>query len=332
MPKDQWHPGKLLETSGAYWKTCVLHAAVKLDIFTAIGSQHLDAQSIAEELETDLNATERLLNALSAMELLDKVDGRYSNIAGAEAFLSKNSPKYIGFMILHHHFLMEPWSRLEEAVRSGKQVRPRESFEDPVQREAFLMGMYNNAMLLAPRLVKEVDLSGRKHLLDLGGGPGTYAIHFCMENPSLKATVYDLPSTRPFAEKTISQFEMNGRIDFQKGDYVTQEIVGQYDAVWMSHILHGEGPDVCREMILKAVSRLEPGGLIIIHDFFLDDSMDAPLFPALFSLNMLLATSSGRSYSERQVRETLQAAGVTNIRRLPFQGPTESGIITGDVL
>ena len=330
MSENQWHPGKLLETSGAYWKTCALHAAVKLDIFTAIGSKHMDAQSIAVALETDLCSTERLLNALTAMKLLNKMEDSFSNTEASEAFLSKNSSGYIGFMIMHHHFLMESWFRLDEAIRTGKQVRPRESFDDPAQREAFLMGMYNNAMLMAPRLVKDVDLSGRKHLLDLGGGPGTYAIHFCMENPNIKATVYDLPSTRPFAEKTIGQFEMNERIGFQEGDYVRQDITGQYDVVWMSHILHGEGPDVCREMILKAVSRLEPGGIIIIHDFFLDDSMDGPLFPALFSLNMLLGTPSGQSYSQARIIDLLQEAGVKNIHRLPFRGPTESGIITGN--
>ena len=122
-------------------------------------------------------------------------------------------------MIMHHHFLMESWSKLDEATQTGKQVRPRASFDDPTQREAFLMGMFNNAMLMAPRLVKEVDLSGKKHLLDLGGGPGTYAIHFCMENPNIKATVYDLPSTRPFAEKTIRQFGTGATRDTDEGKY-----------------------------------------------------------------------------------------------------------------
>ena len=59
--------------------------------------------------------------------------------------------------------------------------------------------MFNLAMNLAPVLVPKIDLSNRRHLLDLGGGPGTYAIHFCLNNPQLKATVYDLPTTRPFA-------------------------------------------------------------------------------------------------------------------------------------
>ncbi|MDY7036394.1 MAG: methyltransferase [Thermodesulfobacteriota bacterium] len=331
MSENPWHPGKLLETSGAYWRACALHAAVKLDIFTAIGSEQLDVQSIAGKLKSNVDGTERLLNALTAMELLNKTTGNFSNTEASAAFLSKKSPRYIGYMIMHHHYLVESWSRLDEAIRVGKQVRSRQSFDDPTQREAFLLGMFNNAMLMAPRLVKEFDLSDKKHLLDLGGGPGTYAVHFCKENPNIKATVYDLPSTRPFAEKIIRQFEMTARIDFQEGNYLEQDIVGQYDVIWMSHILHGEGPDVCREMILKAVSALEPRGMIIIHDFILDNSMDGPLFPALFSLNMFLGTSSGQSYSQAQITDMLHGTGVKNIQRHSFRGPTESGIITGTI-
>ena len=80
------------------------------------------------------------------------------------------------------------WSQLDEAVRSGRPVRGRVSFEDEAKRESFLMGMFNNAMQIAPGLAKTIDLSGRRHFLDLGGGPGTYAIHFCLNHPQLKGT------------------------------------------------------------------------------------------------------------------------------------------------
>ena len=99
----------------------------------------------------------------------------------------------------------------------------------------------------------------------------------------------------------------------------------------MSHILHGEGKDDCREIIKKTTAVLEPGGLIIIHDFILKNSMDGPVFPALFSLNMLLGTSSGQSYSEKQIADMLAHGGAKNIRRIPFDSPNDSGIILGVV-
>jgi predicted O-methyltransferase YrrM len=191
------------------------------------------------------------------------------------------------------------------------------------------MGMFNIAMGLAPRAVKEIDLSGRTHLLDLGGGPGTWAIHFCLENPGLRATVFDLPSTRPFAEKTIAQFGLSDRIEFKEGDYLKDEIKGRYDVAWLSQVLHSEGPDLCRRMIRKGASVLEPGGLIFVHEFILNNDLAGPLHSALFSLNMLAVTRSGRSYSEEQIMEMLRDAGAMDLRRLPFRSPNDSGIIAG---
>ncbi len=190
------------------------------------------------------------------------------------------------------------------------------------------MGMFNMAMNMAPMIIPQIDISARRHLLDLGGGPGTYAIHFCRHNPDLRATVFDLPTTRPFAEKTIKRFDLSDRIDFQAGNYLEGEIDGRYDAAWLSHILHGEGPDSCHQIIRKTVAALEPGGIIIIHEFILNNSMDGPLFPALFSLNMLLGTDAGQAYSEQQLRDMLAAAGAKEIQRIPLQTPNDSGIIT----
>jgi hypothetical protein len=112
---------------------------------------------------------------------------------------------------------------------------------------------------------------------------------------------------------------------------VEEDVPGAYDVAWLSHILHAEGAETCRRILEKVVSALMPGGKIIVHDFILNDSMDGPVFPALFSLNMLLGTSAGQSYSEAQITDMLSAAGVKEIERVSFQGPTESGIIVGAV-
>ncbi len=321
----------MLELSGAFWKTCALHAAVKLDVFTVIGEEQLSAAQIATRLKGAQKGVERLLNALVAMELLEKIEGRYANFPCGRTFLSKASPKYIGHIVMHHHHLMESWSQLDQSVHSGQPIRTRSSFDKEEWRESFLMGMFNMAMNIAPLLVPLIDLSFRHHLLDLGGGPGTYAIHFCQSYPQLSATVFDLPTSQPFAEKTIEKFKLSNRIRFIAGNYLEDEIRGTYDAAWLSHILHGEGPEACQAIIQKTVSALERGGLIIVHDFILNNSMDGPLFPALFSLNMLLGTSGGQSYSEKQIMDMLSAAGVKNLRRIPTQTPNDSGIVVGVV-
>ncbi len=329
MNHTEWNPGKLIELSGYYWKTCTLHAAVKLNVFSLIGEEQMTGAEIAGKCSADEDAMTRLLNALCAMELLCKKEEKFANTPAALSFLCKNSPAYTGYMIMHHHHLVESWSRLDESVRTGKAVRSRAVHGDEETRESFLMGMFNMAMNLAPRLVQAIDLSGCHHLLDMGGGPGTYAIHFCLANPRLRATVFDLPATEPFARNTIAKFGLSERIDFSPGNYLEDEIQGKYDAVWLSHILHGEGPEACRMMVRKAADALEPGGMIFIHEFILRNTADGPLFPALFSLNMLLGTSEGRSYTEGELAEMLEEAGMKDIHRIPAQTPNDSGILAG---
>ena len=187
MAKREWHPGELLELSGYFWKTCTLHAAVKLDVFSLIGEKQLSGVKVAEKLDAAHRSVERLLNALVAMELLTKADDAYSNTPSSLELLSKDSPKYLGHIIMHHHHLVEAWSQLDQSVKSGQPIRERSSFSKEEWRESFLMGMFNMAMSMAPLLVPRIDISSRRHLLDLGGGPGTYAIHFCRQNPRLKA-------------------------------------------------------------------------------------------------------------------------------------------------
>lgn len=329
MATQELNPGHLLKLSGSYWEPCTLHAGVKLGVFTIIGNDRLSNKDVAQKLGADKRGVEMLLNALAAMNLLKKNDVGYSNTPLSSSFLVKDSPQFIGHIIMHHHHLVDSWARLETAIISGKPVRAKVSHEDSEKRQSFLMGMFNIAMNLAPVIVPLVDLSNRHRLVDLGGGPGTWAINFCLHNPKLQATIYDLPTTRSFAEKTIAQFNLSNRIDFKDIDYLEEDIKEKYDVAWLSQILHGEGPKDCRNIINKAVSALNPGGMILIHEFILNDSMDGPLFPALFSLNMLIGTPTGQSYSEKQLKDMLSEAGVGQLKRITFESPNDSGIIAG---
>ncbi|CAG0928372.1 3-hydroxy-5-methyl-1-naphthoate 3-O-methyltransferase [Rhodocyclaceae bacterium] len=332
MEQRSWTPADLLQLSGGYWSACALHAAVALDVVTPLAGEALTAADLAGRLGTDVRGLAMLLNALTAMDLVDKQGDLYAATTFAARFLSKSSPEYLGYIIMHHHHLMAGWSRLDEAVRSGGPVRESSSHgDDEGARESFLMGMFNLAMQSAPRIAPLIDLAGRRRLLDLGGGPGTWAIHFCRQNPGLEAVVYDLPTTRRFAEETIARFGLAERIAFTAGDFLDGDLPQGFDVVWLSHILHAYGPDQCAVILKKAVAALEPGGLLLIQEFILDDVKSGPLFPALFSLNMLVGTPAGQSYAEGELCAMMTAAGLCDVRRLPLELPNGAGVIAGTV-
>jgi SAM-dependent methyltransferase len=323
------NPGQILGTSNAYWKSCALHAAVKLDLFTIIGDSSLAGDEIAERAGADTHGAITLLNALAALELLEKENGKFSNTDATAAYLVSTSKRYIGHLIRHHANLAESWTHLEKAVRTGRPIRERSSGSTGSTQEDFLRGMHTQAMGIAPITVRDIDLGGRKRLLDLGGGPGTWAIHYALANAELTATVFDLEGSRPFAEQTIAQFNVSDRVEFVGGDYTTDQLPGGYDVAWLSHILHAEAPEICRAVVQKAVGALNEDGLILIHEFILDEAGTSPLFPALFSLNMLITAPGGRSYTRAELEEMLTEAGVHELHLLDFSGPTESRILAG---
>lgn len=326
-----WHPGQLLSTSSAYWRGCALQSSVRLKVYSAIAEKHISGEELSELLGSDVAATILFLDALSAMGLLVKDRGKYRNSPEANQFLVESSPNYMGHIILHHHHLLDGWAQLDQMVKTGKPVT-RRSYGEDVERESFIMGMFNLATQVAPQVADQVDLSGKKRLLDLGGGPGTYSIHFCKANPELEAVIFDRPTTEPFARNTIAQFELNERIDFMAGNFLNDPISGgSYDVVWISHILHSNTPEQCHHIIKKCVDSLSKGGMILIHDFILDDNKDGPEFPALFSLNMLLGDTGGRSYSQEELFDMLKQSGVKRPERHSFKAKNDSSIIYGIV-
>lgn len=324
-----WHPGQLLSTSSAYWNGCTLQAAVRLKLFSILEHGPLSGEDVAAKAGSNTIATILLLDALSAMGLITKIDGTYTNSDESQQFLVESSPGYMGHIILHHHHLLDGWAQLDQVVLTGEPIQ-RRSYGQEIERESFILGMFNLAMQTAPQIAAQIDLGGKNRLLDLGGGPGTYAIHFCRANPSLNAVIFDKPTTETFARKTITGFGLDDRIDFAGGDFNSDPITGgPYDVAWLSHILHSNTVDQCQAIIKKCVGAMHHGGLILVHDFILENSKDGPEFPALFSLNMLLAHNGGRSYSEEEIFDMLNAAGIGKIARHSFRAKNDSSIIYG---
>jgi len=290
----------------------------------------MTADALAQQLGCDFRGLETLLTALCALALLRKEGDVYAVIPAARQYLSEQSPEYFGHIILHHQHLVPAWSRLSEAARSGKNTRQSSHrTEDAAQRAHFLLGMFNVASQQAETIAAALDLRNRTRLLDLGGGPGTYAVHFCLRNPHLSAVVYDLPTTRPFAEKIIARYGLAKRIQFMEGDFLRETLTGRYDVVWISQVLHAMDDEGSAALLEKAARVLTPGGLLLIQEFVVNDSRDGPVHPALFGCNMLVGTESGKVYTEKELGDLLRLSGASDVRRLALDLPMGCGIMSG---
>lgn len=326
-----WNASKLLQSSGMYWESCAIQAAVALGLFSSLAEKSLTEKEMAADLKCDERGLGMLLTAMAGLELIVRREGHCDLTPFSRQYLCRESPDYLGHMIEHHRHLVSSWARLDEAVRSGSPVHDRiaDMPDGAVERESFLMGMCNIANAQAARSVPHIKLEGRLRLLDLGGATGIYAVHFCRANPGMTAVVFDLPTTRPFAEKMISEQGMADRISFLGGDFTRSSLPGGFDVVWLSQILHSFGPAQAKAVVEKAARALNPGGLLLIQEFVLDSDRTGPLHPALFSLNMLTRTADGQAYTEDELAGMLISSGACDVHRLPLDLPQGCAVISG---
>ena len=323
-----WTPEALIENARSFWTSSAIQTAVSLDVFTPLVAESLTEAELAEAIHCSPRGTRMLVAAMSALDLLRREEGRVALTPFSRRYLCRNSSDYLGHIIKHFKHLTHAWGQLDEAVRSGTSPRHMEEHSED-ERESFLLGMLNMFMIQAGKTVPQIELGGRGRLLDLGGGTGSYAVQFCLRHSLLRATVFDLPTTRVFAEQHIENQHLSDRIDFVGGNFEQDPLPGGFDIAWLSHILHGVGPDKAAEIVNQAAHALVPGGLLLIQEFVVDNTCDGPLQSVLFGLNMLVNTPEGMAYTEQELRDMLLAAGTVRVERLPLQLPGGLGIVAG---
>jgi ubiquinone/menaquinone biosynthesis C-methylase UbiE len=269
----------------------------------------LSAQTISKKINTNLRATEILLDALTGIGLLKKKHNRYSNEQIASLFLVSKSPSYQGDIISHTDNLWKNWSGIDEVIKTG---RPNHATRN---REAFVFGMHNIASLKVQNVMKRIGLKGVTTALDLGGGPGTYAIE--MSKRGIRVTLFDAPETIDVAQKIIRR-ERCKPIRFMKGDFMTDDIGSGYDLILISQILHAYSATDNRYVLRKCKKALNVGGRIVIQEFPISNDRTYPPQSALFSVNMLVNTEGGRCYAPKEIRGWLQNIGMRGIKEQMF--------------
>lgn len=323
-----WTTESLLRFSSSYWDVCALHAAVVCDVFTPLAETPLNMAELAAQARLSMRGARALGTAICALGLAVREGDKLVLTDFARCHLARTSPEYLGDIILHHQHLTDGWTKLAEAAKEGRRMRPTNE-SSPETLAAFLKGMANMAIIRAREVAETLDLHGARSLMDLGGGPGSYTAAFCEQNPQLRAVIFDRATTKPFAMETVTQRGLADRVSFVSGDIVQDDLPGGFDVIWISHVLHGSSPEHCALMCRKACAALNPGGTVYIQEFYLHDTLDGPLFPALFNLNMLQGTDDGQAYTWQEVEIMLKDAGCVSLERLPSAKDPSIGIIRG---
>jgi ubiquinone/menaquinone biosynthesis C-methylase UbiE len=331
MQKSSLSPLSYLnEISYGYWKAQVLFVAVDMDVFTLIGGDGKSCKAITKSLRTNLRATEMLLNALVSLGLLRKIKEVYKNTDVSSRYLAKDRPLYQGDRIHHFHNMWDYWSRLTVAVKTGKPTAYDNAEEevDEQRLRVFIMAMHNIGTVQAGEVSRKLHIKKYRSLLDLAGGQGTYAVRFVEKNPKMRAVVFDLPDVIKIAKEHIKKSGMGGKVTTKAGDCLKVSFGKElYDFVFVSNLLHIYEPGENRKILKKCWDSLIEKGIVVIQEFVLNSAKTRPLFGTLFSLNMLMGTQKGSSYSESEMKGWLKDIGFKNIKKVGLN--LDSGLIIG---
>lgn len=306
----------------------ILLVANDIDLFRHLHQERTAAQ-LAAELEVDDRALELLLNALTAMGLVTKQGEAFRNAPVADRYLAGEDQR--GHILRHIHHCWESWSDLAGVLRRGEPAFVREEAmlhdEETLNRD-FIRGMDDVTRDLAPEVVQQLDLGGARRLLDVGGGPGTYARAFLAAHPQLEeVTILDLPKTLAVARERLQDYPRRDAIRLVEGDFHADPLGDDFDVVWVSQVFHSQDEAGCRLLIDKAWQALAPQGRLIVHEFLLEEDCTAPLQAALFGVHMLVMTRGGRTYSGPEIRAWMEERGFVDcaVRKVS----DDTGVVIG---
>jgi hypothetical protein len=213
-------PAKLAPLALGALSAQALFAANELGVFGLLADAGpLPAAEVAARLGTAPDATARLLGTLVAIGLLERDGDRFANAPTAAAHLVPGAPGSMASWVSLVGGSAETFRGLGEAVRTGESTEPPREYVvgDPDERRRFCMGMHEYAIGSGRELARDLDLSGRARLLDVGGGPGTYAVLLAECNPDLSCVVFDLPSVVEVADEVIARHGLGDRVSTLAG-------------------------------------------------------------------------------------------------------------------
>lgn len=300
----------------------VVATALDLDIFTHMGQRFWTPKAIAGRLKASERGVEIILRNLETAGLLKRRGASYGVEKVGRTYLNRNSPSYRGAYLDLVHRQWENWAQLTDSVRTGKPIED-DGPDDPEYRQSFTWAMHQRSERPAKQVAAQLDLNDAKTLLDVGGGPGTYALQFLKNNLTLQAGVWDRAPALEVAKKIAEPLRHGKRLSYYAGDLFDNPVPGKFDVMWISNVIHIFSPAENKTLFRKLKRALNPGGRILIQDTFL---MNKPGFDALdtnlFAVTMLLFTPTGNTYSAQDVQQWLKTCGLKKTKCLQLKKGT----------
>jgi ubiquinone/menaquinone biosynthesis C-methylase UbiE len=321
-------PERLQQLGFAYAPPLVISAAVNNKVFDTLEGGAKTVGQVKKEIHGSARGLRAIMDALVGLELLRKDrQSRYSLTPESQAFLISKKPGTLaGFFgsilpVMNSRFL-----RLTDIVRDGRpavavnqETEGTEFFSQLV--ETIIPMSYPGAQKLADHL-KVAKIKEQLRVIDLAAGSGIWGIAVAQKSPQVRVTAVDWAGMIPTTKRITEKFGVHDRFDFIEGDLLEADFGRSYDVATLGHILHSEGEQRSRQLLKKTFRALKPGGTIAIGEWLVNDDRTKPLPSLMFSVQMLVNTELGDTFSFNEIKKWLEEAGFKKVRKLEAPGPS----------
>jgi ubiquinone/menaquinone biosynthesis C-methylase UbiE len=290
-----------------------LFAALEIDLFTRLAERGRTVAELAALTGVAEHRMRTLLRALAALGLVVAEDGGYGNAPASARYLVRGRGQELG-----EYFRLQVGRQIYPALvhldaglsgAGGAFDTPTGMLADPDEARSFTVAQHAGSLAAARVLAKRLDLGRARSLFDVGGGSGAFSIALCAANPRLRATVLDLPAVLTVAADQRATAGLADRIALLPGDATSTRWPDGQDVVLLSYLLSALDGEQIDLVLARAQACLRPGGLLVVHDFMLDDDGPGPQFAALWFLQYLAYHPGGVSFSAAELGERLRAHG-----------------------
>jgi hypothetical protein len=290
-------PDGIMQLGFGFWASKTLLSAVELKVFGTLSEAgSLDAEELRDRLGLHPRSARDFFDALVALRMLDRTDGRYSNTPETDLFLDPAKPTYVGGVLeMSNARLYTFWGSLTEGLRTGQpqsEVKTGGDFFETLYADPEKLAQFTGAMTGLSRaagdaIAAKFPWRDYGSVIDIGCAQGAVPAAIAAAHNHLSGGGFDLPPVEPIFNAYVAQFGVADRLRFTPGNFFADPLPSA-DVLIMGHILHDWELDQKRLLLQKAYDALPTGGALIVYEAIIDDDRRHNAFGLLMSLNMLI--------------------------------------------
>src|SRR5436190_20634520 len=203
-------PDAIMQLGFGYWGSKTLLSAVELGLFTELAQGPLTLEEIRARLNLHERSARDFLDALVALGMLERGQGRYANTPATDLYLDRAKPTYVGGMMeMMSARLFRFWADLTEGLKTGQPQNEAKRggdlfdtlYSDPQRLEQFLSAMTGLSVGIAHTMAIKFPWAQYQSLVDIGVTQGGLAVVLAKTHSQLKGIGADLPVVKPIFEK-----------------------------------------------------------------------------------------------------------------------------------